>query len=270
MIRTYIVFALCMGCAIGAVAGQAKDKPIDYAAVERKIVKEPKYTAKPLYALFLLGPSDKFRVWAVLDKSKRGISYYDTLFLDVNGNGDLTDPGERFTGKYEPHKKSMVIQAGNIRVPGSKLHHSYFTFLTAKDQKGAYFSIKWDRKIEVSGGHSLVGGNYTTYADSAESAPVLHPTPGGPLGFALLEFGGDCEEVLTAKKERVVRIPKLKIGRDTSIRVLIGNPGSGPDTLCAVWDEAFSYGEDVTKVTLIAKDQKKREVRTTSSIPGPC
>src|SRR5262245_23034851 len=75
--------------------------PPDLARIERKIKKEPKYVAQPRYALFLLDDAGAARHWFVLDKSKADGKWYDVLYVDLNGNGDLTDPGERFTTNYD-------------------------------------------------------------------------------------------------------------------------------------------------------------------------
>lgn len=62
---------------------------IDYDRVDRSIGKEPKYqSAKPEYALLLFGPEAKRRAWVVVDG--------EVVYLDRNGDGDLTAADERF------------------------------------------------------------------------------------------------------------------------------------------------------------------------------
>src|SRR5205085_12474760 len=56
--------------------------------IDRTIKKEPKYAGTPLYLLLAFGPEAKDKVWVVLDGN--------TLYVDGNGNGDLTDYGEKF------------------------------------------------------------------------------------------------------------------------------------------------------------------------------
>src|SRR5204862_2421022 len=41
----------------------------------------------PQYALLVFGPEAKLRVWVVIDG--------DTVYVDRNGNGDLTEAGEK-------------------------------------------------------------------------------------------------------------------------------------------------------------------------------
>ncbi len=54
---------------------------------EPRPIKEPQYQFKPRYALAVFGPAEHTRVWLVLDGH--------TLYVDRNGNGDLTEPGNR-------------------------------------------------------------------------------------------------------------------------------------------------------------------------------
>ena len=63
---------------------------VDLSQVDRTIGKEPAYKSKPKYCLVVFGPEAKTRVWLVLDG--------DILYMDRNGNGDLTEEGERLQG----------------------------------------------------------------------------------------------------------------------------------------------------------------------------
>src|SRR5262245_7872130 len=61
----------------------------DLSKIDRKIGKEPAYESqsKPKYCLVVFGPEAKTRVWLVLDG--------DVLYVDRNGDGDLTGEDER-------------------------------------------------------------------------------------------------------------------------------------------------------------------------------
>jgi hypothetical protein len=62
----------------------------DLTAIDRTIVREPACAGKSSrYALLVLGPAAKDRIWLVKDSA--------ALYVDRNGNGDLTDPGEKIT-----------------------------------------------------------------------------------------------------------------------------------------------------------------------------
>ena len=235
---------------------------IDFAKVERKIGKQPKYVAEPLYALFIFDRAGKSRVWVVLDKSEADLEYYDVLYFDKNGNGDLTDDGERFTGKYnpagEPAGIALLIRVGEFKVPGTDLIHTNLEFSTVpkKDRRGIWFRMKWNGKDEVSGGYSRIGIETTVYGKSAEMAPVLRPTVEGPLSFGIYTWG---PEKLT-----------LKIGSESKVYFTVGNNGSGNDTLCGVSENFLVPGEDLIVATLIAKDDEGKEVTTRNEIKGHC
>src|SRR5262249_50485157 len=150
---------------------------VDYSTVKRSIAKEPKYVAEPRYALFILDPAGKFRAWAVLDKSKADLHYYDVLYFDMNGNGNLTDPSKRFVGKYDESRAragmAMTIRVGKVPVPGTKLIHTDLLFSTIpkEGRKGFWFQMKWNGEHEVSGGYAKVGIDTTVFASSAKAAP---------------------------------------------------------------------------------------------------
>ena len=52
----------------------------------RPLLREPKYASQPYYALLAFGPKAQLMTWIVVDG--------EVVYLDRNGNGDLTEPGE--------------------------------------------------------------------------------------------------------------------------------------------------------------------------------
>src|SRR5262249_27485138 len=90
---------------VGLLFLAAPARAVDYDKIDRKLVKEPAYTQqapatvllrairgvpqdRPKYALLLFGREAKVRVWVVL--------HGDGLYLDRNGDGDLTGADEHF------------------------------------------------------------------------------------------------------------------------------------------------------------------------------
>jgi hypothetical protein len=69
--------------------------------VDRGIAKEPKYLNQPRYALLTFGPRADKRAWLVMDGE-------EVLYVDRNGNGDLTEEGERVVAGADPAKKVNV------------------------------------------------------------------------------------------------------------------------------------------------------------------
>src|SRR5437773_2641448 len=72
----------------------------DLKEIDRTILKEPKYTSRPCYALLVFGPKAQKRVWLAVDGK--------VLYVDRNGNGDLTEPGERVQLDVEATRKMNV------------------------------------------------------------------------------------------------------------------------------------------------------------------
>jgi hypothetical protein len=239
-----------------ALGVAAADEPkgyveVDYSKLERKIAKEPKYVAEPLYALFILDDPGKFRVWAVLDKSKKDLDVYDVLYVDGNGNGDLTEKDERFEGKRDS-QGGVEFVVGRVEVPGTGIAHRNFTLGTVPSCKGVWFELWWENKDQMCGGHGPAGYDNTSWGKTPEKAPVFRPTPHGPLSFAIWGDG------------------KLALGRATRLSLLAGNKGSGPDTLCPVRDTFLVAGKDRIFATVIAKDAAGKEVKLRNEITEHC
>jgi hypothetical protein len=129
-----LVFAIMATGSFGA--------DVDFAKIERSIGKEPQYVAKPLYALFLMDTEGRSRHWAVLDKSKSDLAYYDVLYFDTNGNGDLTEISKRFVGKYD---KSLE--------PAGAIAEAFCTMTRSESRSGQlkvrqYCVWNWNRQQE--------------------------------------------------------------------------------------------------------------------------
>ena len=76
---------------------------VDLQKIDRSIRKEPVYQSKnPQYCLLAFGREAEIHVWLVIDG--------DALYVDRNGNGDLTDPGERFNPSYAYHNISLNVK----------------------------------------------------------------------------------------------------------------------------------------------------------------
>jgi hypothetical protein len=89
----------------------------DLTKIDRTIFKEPKYTSQPHYALLVYGPEAKTRIWLVLDGQ--------VLYLDRNGNGDLTEANERIELDVVASKKTpgeSVFNIGEIAGVRLRLH----------------------------------------------------------------------------------------------------------------------------------------------------
>jgi hypothetical protein len=173
---------------------------VDLAKVDRSIRKEPPYQSKdPSYCLLVFGPDAAVRVWVVLDG--------DVLHLDRNGNGDLTDPGERIAAREvyrNPEERPDVEvmrqfelscwQAGDepVLTCGPEVQWFYVLQLVPRadwhDQAWVqlYQEKPFDLAVTTAAGRGQRAG--LRFAASPREAPVL-PFD-GPRRFALSEKFG--------------------------------------------------------------------------------
>jgi hypothetical protein len=144
----------------------------DLSGIDRTIAKEPAYKNKPKYCLLVFGLEAKTRVWLVCDGN--------ILYVDRNGNGDLTESGKR----VDSAKGNFHV--GDITEADGKTKHTRLTVQFFSDPDSAMLSIS-------------VGGNRKYYVDSVlvgnrpQDAPIVHfngPLTLGPLNsFFRVERG---------------------------------------------------------------------------------
>lgn len=176
MIARLSITALVFGVFISAnVVGS------DLKKVDRFIKKEPTYQSKsPKYCLLVFGPEAKTRVWLVLDG--------DTLYIDRNGNGDLTEQGERVKGKIRESESKKIADfvAGDVLDVDGKTKHTDISvmLLALKNSKVGHTFVSGT----VAGRHSFqVAMDLSQdqqFADRPQDAPIIHF--GGPLQMELL------------------------------------------------------------------------------------
>jgi hypothetical protein len=160
---------------------------VDLTKIDRTISKEPAYQTKtPKYALLVFGPDAKHRVWLVLDG--------DTLHIDKNGNGDLTEEGEQvkapaFSPSTHPaHERERSIAVGDIAIDG--LTHTELTVSLTQ----------YRRKVDVS---KDVGGTtpeeWQAYLDS-----IWRQAPDGLIYMVSVNLDPKCYGLFGDPKGRRV------------------------------------------------------------------
>jgi hypothetical protein len=150
----------------------------DLTTIDRRISKEPPYQGKPKYCLVVFGPKAEKRVWLVLDG--------DVLYVDRNGNGDLTEYGKRVERYKSPDPeppgaaKLLSFSVKNLTDTNGKAEHLYVHF------DGPRAGLFWG-----SVGFQTVCGGYfgqpgvLQFANRAQDAPVVHF--GGPLRLGFVK-----------------------------------------------------------------------------------
>jgi hypothetical protein len=147
----------------------------DLTKIDRTIAKEPAYKSKPRYCLLVFGPQAKFRVWLVIDG--------DTLYVDRNGNGDLTEPGEAVARR----PGGSFDEAGSITEPDGTRHTGLQLQVV---QAGAFLiALRVEGKrlqcvqMEcVTRGQNPAGSQL--FAAQAAAAPIIHFN--GPLTMKVI------------------------------------------------------------------------------------
>jgi hypothetical protein len=189
------------------VRARAEDagQRVELSKLDRSISKEPAYHSKtPEYCLLVFGPRAETCVWVVNDHEK--------LYIDRNGNGDLTESGEAVAKS----DYGETFSCGDI---------------TSRDGKTTYRSLSVARlgdgyRLRVgtpSYSVQMVGLGATErpqFASSAQQAPIIHFD--GPL--SLTQF---------STKRVIPRGAGASATRETSLRVMIGTSGLGAGTFAA-------------------------------------
>jgi hypothetical protein len=183
----------------------------DLTGIDRTIKKEPAYQSKtPRYCLLVLGPGGKTRVWLVVDGDK--------LYIDRNGNCDLTEKGECV--KREEGEQ-VRFEAGDVLDADGKTKHTN-VLVMQKKEKGQTITVV----LAAVGGKYLFGAGLDSagalqFGDKPENAPVIHF--GGKLRMGLYTESGEPELIRSKNGEE--------------LRAWVGTPGLGKGTFAALVNE---------------------------------
>jgi hypothetical protein len=179
---------------------------VDLSKIDRSIAKEPVYqTRLPKYCLLVFGPEAKARVWLVLDGND--------LYIDRNGNGDLTEPGKRIRGSVNGKWLDFavgVIQGVDGRSRAIDLRVRDFNSANGKCT-GLMIVLDGKRKQFVGFDES----DPFQFSQRPQQSPVVHVE--GPLAMRV-----DGEP------------PTFVAGQDTELNIAIGTPGVGKGSFCAI------------------------------------
>jgi hypothetical protein len=235
LILVRLVFALAAGwLSVGAASA-------DPPRTDRPIGKEPVYQSKaPKYGLLLFGPQGTDRVWLVHDGN--------TLYVDRNGNGDLTDPGEKVTAQQkpgrDPEEDGYSFDVGELTVGGRTHKGLRVSFVPlkryadslgkrpdvkavlAKDPKALAVRLGVDVEVPgIKGGG--VGGRVAFSAGPFDLSGVLQFAD-TPAAAPAVFLGGPLQVTFYAER------PTLRVGRSSDFVLVVGTPGVGPGTFAMI------------------------------------
>lgn len=206
----------------------AASAAVDLTTIERKIGKEPAYHSQPKYCLLVLGPEAKTRVWLVQDG--------DTLYVDRNGNGDLTEANEKVAAEKSEDAEDGVytFKAGDLR-DGRRLHKELNLYVTKLDHLAAQDELvksllKKNPKargyrvyleVEMPGRKGAAPGGRIQHRSSVVDATGVLQFAERPQEAPILHFGGPWQVTLFGKHQ-------LTIDRETTVYLGVGTRGVGP------------------------------------------
>jgi hypothetical protein len=197
----------------------------DLTRIDRTIAQEPTYQSKsPRYGLLVFGPNADKRVWLVLDK--------DVPFVDANGNGDLTEPGERVkvqTPDTDPASFEEIAILGQDGKAAEKLRfapYGWFDFKQGKDDGiGPSVTVSWEGRWYGAWGD---GESRVVFAARPQDAPILHV--GGPLEMG---FESRYQHAFSRKGkglyELAVGVGTRGLGKGAFTHLTYWNDGIPPD-----------------------------------------
>ncbi len=195
----------------------------DLDQIERMLVKEPTYQTKaPRYALLVLGPEARTRIWLVLDGT--------SLYVDRNGNGDLTEVGEKVSGvKGSLEADAYTFAVGELR-DGDRRHRNVTLIVTglSSDSKKKItagdnappLSIRIRMEAEFPGFEGVTkdgrviqmaySNGSLQFADKLREAPILH-------------FAGPLTVIVDSRAT-------FRVNREMELYLALGTPGRGEGT----------------------------------------
>jgi hypothetical protein len=222
-----------LGLALCPVAGLAQSvASTDLWKIDRSLRKEPAYKNTPKYCLLVFGPKADFRVWLVQDG--------DLLYVDRNGNGDLTEPGEQVKVK-DPAAVVRQFTAGSVS-DGKLTHTELMVSRFRTNERSILDAREWkrvnsqkdgpwvwsvgvqaerpagdERKLPRRIGYIINGDQegQLLFADRPDKAPIVHLN--GPWTLGLQDYRG-----------------RLTAGRKSELQIGVGTPGVGPGTFAFV------------------------------------
>jgi hypothetical protein len=173
----------------------------DLTKIDRRIAREPAYRSRaPKYCLLVFGPETKTRVWLVVDG--------DRLYVDRNGNGDLTEKGESFRLRASPagaFPRYLECEVGDIAEAGSGRRHRRLQVLWRGPEQVSVSVRAAFADPKLTG---LRGAALLAFADRPQNAPIVH-------------FGGGLTLRLSMATSD---------GLPSSLCARVGTPGVGRDS----------------------------------------
>jgi hypothetical protein len=251
----------------------------DLAKVDRTIKKEPKYAGSPRYCLLVFGAEAKHRVWLVQDG--------DVLYVDRNGNGDLTEPGEKVAAKKAApgnRDDGFQFEVGELKVGGKthkglevnvaplrtlagnsnlmKMSHVAAAVRKGPDEMSALIVVDVECASLRGGG---IGGRVSYMLALFDTRGVLQLAR-KPAEAPIIHLDGPLQVTFYGSKPTWT----ARSSQDTIL--CVGTPGHGPGTFAMVkYEGTIPQGKNPTiEATYRPKDSSRQPVKELYELKERC
>lgn len=248
----------------------------DGIVYERPLPKEPKYQGKPQYLLMAFGPKADQRVWVVRDGS--------TLYVDRQGNGDLTEASDRVLAQKADNSDgpAQVFEVGELTVGGkvhkacriviaplrsladnpnvSRLPHVARAIRARPDALSTVINIDVESTTLKGGG---LGGRASFLVNMFDADGVLELSE-KPGDAPVVHFDGPLQVVVFGSR------PTLIAGRTQDLVLAVGTTGSGPGALAMLHYEGTIPAEARPRVDVTFRPKAGEPVRETVELKKRC
>jgi hypothetical protein len=215
----------------------------DLTKIPRQIGKEPACVGeKHWYCLLVFGPKAETRVWLIHDPGKDWFDPKDdVLYVDRNGNGDLTEAGEKVFAKeyttqvflsFAKELETLHLPdfyAGEIMELSGKVRH---TNLHIRSHGFSGGQQNYTVSVSLHGKHlQTTSSSLLRFGKTKEDAPIIHFN--GPLSLQLVTGTGVTfvpNDGSPPTEEQVMLVP----GKPQRIYACVGGEGVGPGTFAAM------------------------------------
>jgi hypothetical protein len=230
--RTSLNSLFLIAAAVGLLGARSAESA-DLRKADRSIAKEPAYrTTAPRYALLVFGPEARSRVWLVQDG--------DLLYVDRNGNSDLTEKDERLEVKQK-EETFRIFEAGDLR-DGTLTHTglSVTQIRVTPEIAGSPQELERTKGTDGEAWHWTVNVSAERPADDQRALPrhIKYVVNGDGLGFLVfagrpqdapvIHFNGPWTLGLQDFRDR------FTAGHESELQIGVGTQGIGPGTFSFV------------------------------------
>ena len=250
----------------------------DLLGVDRSLTREPTYTKQPKYGLLVFGPQAKQRVWLVLDG--------DTLYVDKNGNGDLTEPGEHMAVSRtvrSPEPAVAEVRTYYERVPRERLGGRIVPSLPSSGREVWFFLEHYvprpgfqpknadEARLQRRLARGLIRVGFLFDGEFGQTGQAVCATR--PADAPVVHFDGP--RTLAVSTGSVFNasngLPPLRRGEENDLIVHLVTPGLGDGTI-TVWDNAYVPADThpVAEIEFPSRPPARGPIRLRAALKERC